>query len=74
MATVPLAPWVTALMLRVSPASGAIESLASTAIAFAPESSLTVAASLLATGASLTLLTVTVTVAVALPPLPSAMV
>ena len=41
-------------MVRVSPTSGTIESLARTLIVLAPESSATVAASLLATGGSLT--------------------
>ena len=60
MATVPLAGWVIAVMVRVSPVSGSV-SLASTLIALAAESSATVAASSTATGASLTAVTVTVT-------------
>ena len=60
MATVPLVGWVIAVMVRVSPVSGSV-SLANTLIALAPESSVTVAASSTATGASLTAVTVTVT-------------
>ena len=53
--TVPLAGWVTAVMLRVSPESGAVLSLASTAMAVAAESSATVMpVSSVAVGASLT--------------------
>ena len=48
--------------------------VASTLIVLAPESSATVATSSLATGGSLTAVTVTLTVAVAVPPLPSLMV
>ena len=51
MATVPLAGWVTAVIVRVSPGSGSV-SLASTSIAL-PGSSATVAVSSTATGASL---------------------
>ena len=61
------ARWVTAVMVRVSPASGSV-SLASTLIGLAVESSSTVAVSSTATGASLTVVTVTVTVAVSVPP------
>ena len=66
MATVPLAGWVTETTSFVPP-SGSV-SLASTPIAVAPESSLTVAASLTAEGESSWQVTVTETVAVE-PPL-----
>jgi hypothetical protein len=49
-------------------------SLASTSITVAPLSSATVAASSIASGLSLTGVTVTLTVAVSLPPLPSLIV
>ena len=52
MATVPLAGWVIAVMVRVSPVSGSV-SLASTSIGLAPLSSATVAVSSTASGASL---------------------
>ena len=60
MATVPTAPWVTAVMVRVSSASASV-SLANTLIALSVESSGTVAVSSTAFGASLTGLMVTVT-------------
>ena len=55
MATAPLALGVTAVMVRVSPGSGSV-SLANTLIGLAPESSSTVAVSLTASGASLSVL------------------
>jgi hypothetical protein len=67
----PWVPWVTAVMVSVSPASGALLSLARTLIEVGPESSTTVALSGFAVGLSFTGVTVTVTVAVAVPPLPS---
>ena len=56
MATVPLAGWVIAVMVRVSPGSGSV-SLPNTLIGLALEPSTTVAVSSTATGASLTLAT-----------------
>src|SRR5262245_6213318 len=60
--TVPLAGWVTAMMVSVSPVSGANESLARTLSGVVPLSSATVKVSALAVGGLLP--TVTVTVAV----------
>ena len=67
----PLAGWVTAVTLSVSPVSGPVVSLASTLTMVAPLSSATVIGSGLATGGSLTGVTVIETVLVTVPPLPS---
>src|SRR5262249_12697386 len=72
--TVPLAGWVTAVNVSVSPTSGANVSLASTSNVVAPLSSATVKLSSRASGGSFSSVTVTVTVAVAVPPLPSEIV
>jgi hypothetical protein len=62
-ATVPFAPSVFAVIVNVSPASGAKLSLANTLIALAELSSATVAVSFNALGLSLTAVTVIETVA-----------
>jgi hypothetical protein len=63
-ATVPLAPWVIPVIVRVSPVSGAIESLARTFRVVVGLSSATENPSAFATGLSFTAVTVSVTVAV----------
>ncbi len=70
----PVAGWVTAVIVSVSPMSGAIVSLASTSSTVAPLSSATVKLSSTASGGLFEPPTVTVTVAVSVPPLPSEMV
>ena len=72
--TVPLAGCVTAVMVSVSPLSGAVESLASTSITIVPLSSATVTGSSFAVGGSLSGVTMTVTVAVSSPPAASEIV
>jgi hypothetical protein len=72
--TVPLAGWVTAVTVSVSPASGALVSLASTSSTVAGLFRLTMKLSSRAVGGLFDPVTVTVTVAVAVPPLPSEIV
>ena len=72
MATEPLAPWVTPVIVSASPSMSS--SLASTSIAVVPPSSSRVFASPLASGLSLTAVIVTWTRPVSVPPFPSLIV